>query len=193
MSGHRIRKLVTVSEEVLVEGGRDVAVPSRLTAVAAVVENPLAGRYADDLAEFLNRLCPLLGVALAERLTAAVGGAQVEAYGKAGIVGLDGEVEHVAGVLHNLRFGDPIRDAVAATSLLSSTEKRAAAGATVDIPLKHIHDHKMRSHHQTFELRIGDAPMPDEMLIAIAVAEGGRPHSRLGEFGTEVAAGASPA
>ena len=182
----RIRKIVTASEQVLEEGGREVLPPLRLVGVAAVIHNPLAGRYVEDLEPLLDCYCPLLGPLLAERVVTELGGAAVESYGKAGIVGLDGELEHVAGILHNLRFGNAVRSAMDATSLLPSTEKRAAAGATLDIPLKHVHDHKVRSHHLTLELRVGDAPRPNEMVIAIAAATGGRPHARLAEFGTEV-------
>lgn len=184
----QIRKIVTVSEELFLEGGRDVNPPLRLAGVAAVVENHFAGRYVDDLQPLLDCYCPVLGSLLAGRVVSELGGAEIECYGKAGIVGLDGEIEHVAGILHNLRFGNPVREAVGATSLLPSTEKRAAPGATLDVPLKHVHDHKVRSHHLTLELRVPDAPRADELLIAIAAATGGRPHARLPEFGSEVAA-----
>jgi Amino acid synthesis len=184
----RIRKIVTAREELLVEGGREVQPPLKLAGAAAVIENHYAGRYVEDVEPLLDCYCPLLGPLLAERVVTALGGADIESYGKAGIVGLDGELEHVAGILHNLRFGNPVRTAMGATSLLPSTEKRAAAGATLDVPLKHVHDHKVRSHHLTLELRVGDAPRADEMVIAIAAATGGRPHARLAEFGTEIAA-----
>lgn len=189
----RIRKVVAVSEDILVEGGLEVGTPLRLAGAAAVVENPYAGRYVADLGPLLDHYCATLGTLLAERALGALGGGRVEAYGKAGIVGLDGELEHVSGILHNLGFGNPVRSAMQATSLLPSTEKRAAAGATIDVPLKHVEDHKVRSHHLTLELRVPDAPRPDELLIAIACSTGGRPHARLAEFGTEVAAhGAAP-
>ena len=94
----------------------------------------------------------------------------------------------MSGILHNLAFGNPVRSAMHATSLLPATEKRAAAGATLDVPLKHIHDHKVRSHHLTLELRVTDAPRPDEMVIAVAAATGGRPFARLQDFSAEVAA-----
>jgi hypothetical protein len=186
----QIRKIVSVSEQVLIEGGREVQPPLQLVGAAAVIENPYAGRYVEDLQPLLDCYCPLLGPLLADRVVTELDGAEVRSYGKAGIVGLDGELEHVAGILHNLRFGDPVRSAMGATSLLPSTEKRAAAGATVDVPLKHVHDHKVRSHHLTLELRIGDAPGPNEIVIAIAAASGGRPHARLAEFGSEAGSGA---
>lgn len=183
----RIRKVVTMTEEVLVEGDKEVPSPWRLAGAAAVIENPFAGKFVDDLNPLLDHYCadlgPLLGGIVADLLNN-----KVEAFGKAGIAGLDGEVEHVAGILHNLVFGNPVRTALGATSLLPSTEKRAAAGATIDVPLKHVHDHTVRSHHQTYEMRVPDAPRADELLIAVAAASTGRPHSRLGEFASEAPA-----
>lgn len=184
----RIRKIVALYEDVLVEGGRDVSTPLRLAGAAAVIENPYAGRYVEDLGPLLDHYCARLGTLLAERALGALGGGTVEAYGKGAMVGLDGELEHASGIIHNLAFGNPVRTAMDASSLLPSTEKRAAAGATLDVPLKHIEDHKVRSHHLTLEIRVPDAPRPDELVIAIACSTGGRPHARLAEFGTEVAA-----
>jgi hypothetical protein len=190
----RIRKVVTIGEEIRVEGGREVERPLRLAGAAAVISNPYAGRYVDDVSPLLEHYCGMLGPLLAEAALNELGGGTVEAYGKAGIVGLDGELEHVSGILHNRGFGNPVRNAMGATSLLPSTEKRAAPGATIDVPLKHVHDHKVRSHHLTLEMRVADAPGPDELLIAVACASGGRPFARLQDFGTEVAAhGAAPA
>ncbi len=190
----RIRKLVTLTEELMVEGGRDVDPPLRLVGCAAVIENPYAGRYVEDLSPLLDHYCGLLGPLLAERTMELVGDDPVEAYGKAGIAGLDGELEHVSGILHNLAFGNPVRSAMNATSLLPATEKRAAPGATLDVPLKHVHDHKVRSHHLTLELRVPDAPRANELLIAVACATGGRPFARLQDFGSELSAhGPAPA
>ena len=184
----RIRKVVAVYEEILVEGGREVETPLRLAGAAAVIENPYAGRYVEDLSPLFEHYCATLGDLLAERALGMLGGGTVEAYGKGAIVGLDGEIEHASGIIHNLGFGNPVRTAMNASSLLPSTEKRAAAGATLDVPLKHIEDHKVRSHHLTLEMRIPDAPRPDELVIAIACSNTGRPHARLAEFGTEIAA-----
>ena len=190
----RIRKIVSLYEEVLVEGGRDVDTPVRLAGPAAVNENPYAGRYVEDLSPLFDHYCNQLGVLLAERALEALGGTHVEAYGKGALVGLDGEIEHASGIIHNLGFGNPVRQAMSASSLLPSTEKRAAAGATLDVPLKHVEDHKVRSHHLTLEVRVGDAPRPDELVIAIACSSSGRPHARLADFGSEIAAhGPAPA
>jgi Amino acid synthesis len=180
-----IRKVVTVTEEIRAEGGRAVDPPARVAAAAAVVGNPLAGAFVDDLSPLIDRYCEPLGQLLVERALRELGGT-VEAYGKGGLVGLDGEVEHASAILHNLRFGNPVRDAVGGTSLLPSAEKAGAPGATLDLALKHIADHTVRSHHQTFEVRIPDAPRPAEIVIWVALASAGRPQARLAEFGSEL-------
>jgi hypothetical protein len=94
--------------------------------------------------------------------------------GKGALVGLDGDVEHGSAIIHNHRFGNHVREAVGGTALLPAAEKRGAAGATLDLAIKHIDDHTVRSHHQTFEVRIGDAPRGDETVIWVAVASSGR-------------------
>jgi len=182
-----IRKVTAQYEDILVEGGRDVQTPLRLAAAAAVIVNPYAGRYEQDLTPLFDLYCGRLGELLAERALGVLDRPEVGSYGKGALVGLDGELEHGSGILHNLAFGNPIRNAMGASSLLPSTEKRAAAGATLDVPLKHIEDHKVRSHHLTFEVRLGDAPRPDEILVAVACSSGGRPHARLADFGSEIA------
>lgn len=182
-----IRKVIAQYEDILVEGGREPEAPLRLAAAAAVIVNPYAGRYVQDLTPLFDLYCERLGELLAQRALEALDRPEVGSYGKGALIGLDGELEHGSGILHNLAFGNPIREAMSASSLLPSTEKRAAAGATLDIPLKHIEDHKVRSHHLTFEIRLGDAPRPDEILVAVACSSGGRPHARLADFGSEVA------
>jgi Amino acid synthesis len=184
----RIRKVVGTYEDLLVEGGREVERPCRLAAAAAVIENPYAGRYVEDIRPLLDHWCGPLGHLLSERVLALVGGAEVEVFGKAALVGLDGELEHASGIIHNLDFGNPVRQAMSATSLLTSTEKRAPAGTVLDVPLKHVADHTSRPHHLTVEVRIGDAPRADELVIAVGAGTSGRPHARLPEFGSEAAA-----
>jgi hypothetical protein len=176
------RRLVTIQEETVIEGGRPVEPHARVVAVAAVVKNPWAGQgFVDDLAPGIDDAAPALGELLTSRLMAAAG-FPIEAYGKGAVVGLDGDIEHGSGLIHTLRFGDHLRHAVGGTSLLPAVEKRAPAGATFDIPLKHITDATTRSHHQTLEVRIGDAPRPDEIVVALAGSAGGRPHARLTPF-----------
>lgn len=181
-----IRKIVTVVEEVVSEGGRPVEPPVVIVAAGAVVANPLAGRFAEDLAPLVDAYCEPLGRLLTERALGALDGS-VEGYGKGALVGMGGEVEHGSAVIHNLRFGDRVREPVEGTSLLPSAEKRGAPGASLDIPLKHKTDHTVRSHHQTFEVRIPDAPAADEIVIWVALATSGRAHARLAPFASELA------
>lgn len=180
-----LRKVVTIVEDVEREGGRPVEPPTRMVAAGAVVENPYAGRFVDDLEPLIERYCESLGELLTRRVLELLGG-PAEGVGKGALVGLDGDVEHGSAVIHNLRFGNTVRDAIGGTALLPAAEKRGAAGASLDIALKHKDDHTVRSHHQTFEVRVPDAPRADELVIWIAVASGGRPHARLGAFGSEL-------
>lgn len=180
-----VRKIVTVVEEVLREGGRPVDPTARVAVVAAVIENPWAGQgFVEDLAAGIDATASDVGELLAPRVLAALD-APCEAYGKAAIVGLDGEVEHGSALIHTLKFGDHFRKAAAATTLLPAVEKRAAAGTVFDIPLKHITDATIRSHHQSFEVRVADAPHPGEIIVALAAAAQGRPQQRLAPLSSE--------
>jgi Amino acid synthesis len=180
-----VRKIVTVVEDVWIEGHRPVQPPTRITAAGAVVDNPLAGHFVDDLDPLIDLYCESLGTLLTQRALELLG-AEAEAYGKGALVGLDGDVEHGSAIIHNLRFGNQVREPVAGTSLLPSVEKRGAAGAALDISIKHKHDHSVRSHHQTIEVRIPDAPRADEIVVWVALASSGRAHARLGVFGSEL-------
>ncbi len=181
----RVRKIVTVIEEIRTEGGREVSPPARVAIVAAVIDNPWAGQgYVEDLAPGIEATASDLGALLAPEVLAALGD-PAEAYGKAAIVGLNGEIEHGSALIHTLKFGDHFRKAANATTLLPAVEKRGPAGVAFDIPLKHITDATIRSHHQTVEVRIADAPHPDELVIALAAAAQGRPQQRLAPLSTE--------
>jgi hypothetical protein len=180
-----VRKIVTIVEEVRTEGGREVWPPARVSVVAAVIENPWAGQgFVDDLGPGIDANASDLGALLAPQVLDALG-APAEAYGKAAIVGLDGEIEHGSALIHTLKFGDHFRKAANATTLLPAVEKRGAAGVVFDIPLKHITDATIRSHHQTVEVRIADAPHPNEIVVALAAAAQGRPQQRLAALSTE--------
>jgi hypothetical protein len=180
-----VRKVVTVVEDVLTEGGREVSPPVRIAAAGAVIVNPFAGRWVDDLQPLIDTYCEPMGSLLTDRALALLDDT-VEAYGKGALVGLDGEVEHGSAIIHNLRFGNRVREPVEGTSLLPAAEKRGPAGAPLDLAIKHITDHSVRSHHQTFEVRIPDAPRADEMVIWVVLATSGRPQARLAEFGSEL-------
>jgi hypothetical protein len=181
----QVRKIVTVFEETLEEGGRSVDPPARIAAVAAVIANPWHGQdFVGDLGPMIDAVASPLGGLLAPRVVEVLG-APVEAYGKGALVGLGGEIEHGSGLIHTLKFGDHFRNAASATTLLPAVEKRGVAGATFDVPLKHITDATVRSHHQTVELRVADAPTEGEIVVALAAASGGRPQARLAPLSSE--------
>ncbi|MGC9538928.1 amino acid synthesis family protein [Streptomyces sp. UG1] len=180
-----VRKIVTVVEEIRAEGGRALDRPARIAVVAAVIENPWAGQgFVEDLTPGIDAHASDLGALLAPAVLDALE-APAEAYGKAAIVGLDGEIEHGSGLIHTLKFGDHFRKAANATTLLPAVEKRGPAGVVFDIPLKHITDATIRSHHQSVEVRLSDAPHPNEIVIALAAAAQGRPQQRLAPLSTE--------
>ena len=181
------RKVCGIVEDVFRQAGRAVDPPVRIAAVGAVVANPLAGRFVADVSPLADAYCEPLGALLTERALEALGGGEVEAYGKGALVGLAGEVEHGSAIIHNLRFGNLVRGGAGGSSLLPSAEKVGPAGATLDLALKHKFDHTVRSHHQTFEVRIPDAPRDDEVLVWVVLASSGRPHARLSAFGSELA------
>lgn len=180
-----IRKIVTYVDEVLAEGGRPVDPPARTAVVVAVIENPWAGEgFVEDLAPGIDATASDLGELLSARVVEALGGT-VEAFGKAAIVGLDGEIEHGSALIHTLKFGDHFRRAAEATTLLPAVEKRAGSGTVFDVPLKHVTDATIRSHHQSIEVRVADAPHPNEIVVGLAAARQGRPHARLAALSTE--------
>ena len=181
----KIRKIVTIVEETHSEGGRPVENPTRTAVVLAVIENPWAGQgFVEDLAPGIDEVAPQLGQLLSPLVVEALG-APVEAFGKAAIVGLDGEVEHGSALIHTLKFGDYFRKAAEATTLLPAVEKRAPAGCTFDIPMKHVTDATIRSHHQSVEVRVADAPRADELVVGLAAAAQGRPQARLAPLSSE--------
>ncbi len=179
------RKLLTIIEETAFEGGRKVDPIHKVAIVAAVIPNPWAGQgFVEDLNAGIDAVASEVGALLAPRVIEALG-APLEAYGKAAIVGLDGEIEHGSALIHTLKFGNHFRDAARATTLLPAVEKRGPAGVQFDIPLKHFTDATIRSHHQSVEVKIADAPHPGEILIALAGATSGRPQQRLAPLSTE--------
>ena len=177
-----IRKIVTFDEEILIEGFRKAETPLRMFAVAAVIENPWSGKYIEDLKPEILSIAPSLGEELTSRITNLVGGGdKIEAYGKAGVVGLDGEIEHASALIHTLRFGNFYREAVGAKSYLSFTNTRGPADSPIMIPLMDKNDAGRRSHYLTIQFSIADAPRSDEIVVAIGGSIGGRPHHRIGD------------
>ncbi|MEM7358499.1 MAG: amino acid synthesis family protein [Pseudomonadota bacterium] len=177
-----IRKIVHYRETTLVEGFKSAAKPWQQFAVAAVISNPWAGRFVENLTEEIKRSAPGLGELLTNEICELAGGAEnIEAYGKAAVVGGLGEIEHGSGMIHTLRFGNYYRQALDAKSYLSFTNTRGGENAAIMIPMMHIHDLGKRSHYLTLQFSIPDAPRQDEMVVALGGASSGRPHHRIGD------------
>lgn len=178
---YRIRKWFTHVEDVLTnETGQPAdGPPVRRIVIAAAVANPYAGRFSEELDEIVAK-SDELGREFGRRAVAAAAGTPIESYGKACVVGTLGEYEHGNAFLTQV-FADPVRDAVGGgKSWVPSTGKVAAAGAVIDIPLAHKDALYVRSNYDTVSVSFGDAPRPDEVVVAFAFASRGRLHARLG-------------
>ena len=177
-----VRKLVTYREVTYIEGGKEAPKPLQFFAAAAVIKNPWHGRgFVENLRpEILSISPPLAEILTAEIIDMAGSGDVVEGYGKAAIVGVDGEVEHASGIIHTLRFGNHFRKAVGAKSYLSFTNIRGGPNSPIMVPLMHKEDAGMRSHYLTIQFSIPDAPRADEIVVCLGASVGGRPHHRIG-------------
>lgn len=194
----QIRRILTQVEDIFHEGGTPAAEPLRRGAIGAVLHNPYAGRYVEDILPLMDALAPL-GLKLAQQLLAAmnVGTERIQGYGKGAIVGEAGELEH--GALWHVPGGYAMRellgwkgDAAAykagqgsgqsgnALAIVPSTKKVGGPGATLDIPLTHINASYVRSHFDALEFRVPDAPRAHEMLVVLAMSTGSRIHARVG-------------
>ncbi|KQW61740.1 amino acid synthesis family protein [Variovorax sp. Root411] len=178
MSLIALRKRSLTIETVFHEGGPPPDKPLRIAAACAVIRNPYAGRYEPDLMPFMAELRSL-GTSLAEELVATLGKDNVEAYSKAAIVGVNGELEH--GAVWHEAGGWAMRQVLGEPKAIVPAAKAVAAtGYRLMVPLHYIHAAYVRSHFNTVEVGIQDAPRPDEILFALVMADGGRIHSRLG-------------
>jgi hypothetical protein len=179
MQHYEVRKWVSTVEEVRHDGGDPVDPPLIKAAVGVVIRNPFAGKRVDDLTA-LTEPSTELGTELGRRAVALLGGRAAESYGKGGIAGTAGEQEHVVACVTTI-FGDAFRATVGGgEAWISSVTKVAAAGTGIDIPLAHKDALYVRSHYDGISLHPSDAPRPDELLIVVAVATGGRVHERSG-------------
>ena len=177
----KIRKIVVQLDETHLEGGRAVTPATRRALAMAVIHNPYAGQYSESLDELIE-IGEELGALLGQRCVQALGIApeQAHSYGKAAIVGEAGELEHAAAILHP-KLGAPLRKAVSkGAALVPSAKKRGGLGAAVDVPLGHKDAAFVRSHFDAMEARIPDAPVANEILVAVVVTDSGRPHPRIG-------------
>jgi hypothetical protein len=177
----KIRKIVVQVDEIRTEMGRTVEPPARRALAIAVIANPCAGRYVEDLGE-LSDIGEELGGVLGERCVEALGirPGQAESYGKAAIVGEAGELEHAAAILHP-KLGAPLRTAVEkGAALVPSAKKMGTLGTAIDVPLGHKDAAYVRSHFDAMEARVSDAPRAEEIVVAVAVTASGRPLPRVG-------------
>ena len=177
----RIRKLLTIVDEVYREMDRAIEPPTRRAVALAVIENPYAGKYQENLSD-LMAIGEELGGLLTEKCVAALGieGGKAESFGKAAIVGEKGELEHAAAILHP-KMGTPVRKVlVKGPALIPSAKKMGGPGTPIDIPLGHKDAAFVRSHFDAIEARVPDAPRAGEIVVAIAVTDSGRPLPRIG-------------
>ncbi len=177
----KIRKLIVEVDETRIEAGKAIDPPTRKALAMAVIENPYAGRYVDNLDELIaigEELGGLLGEKCVQALGIEPGAAQ--SYGKAAIVGEAGELEHAAAILHP-KLGAPLRKAVEkGAALVPSAKKRGGLGTAIDVPLGHKDAAFVRSHFDAMEARVSDAPRANEIVVAVVVTDSGRPLPRIG-------------
>ena len=178
-----LRKIVTFDEDIYKEGNKSANPVLRIIGVAAVLTNPWKGRgFVEDLSPEIDRIAPVMGKALTDRLISLVGsGEKIEAYGKAAVSGSSCEIEHASAIIHTLKFGNFYREAVNAKSYLGFTNTRGPANTQINIPLMDKHDTGRRSHYITVQFSIYDAPDVDEIVVALGAATSGRPHHRIGD------------
>ena len=176
-----IRKIVVLVDETRIEMGKAIQPPTRRAVAMAVIENPFAGRYQEDLADLMT-MGEELGGLLGDKCVQALGITpdQAESYGKAAIVGEAGELEHAAAILHP-KLGAPLRKAVEkGAALVPSSKKMGTVGSAIDVPLGHKEAAYVRSHFDAVEARVSDAPRANEIVVAVAVTDSGRPLPRVG-------------
>ena len=177
----KIRKLIVEVEETRIEMGRAIDPPTRKALAMAVIENPYAGRYSENLDELIA-IGEELGALLGQRCVQALGiePARAQSYGKAAIVGEAGELEHAAAILHP-KLGAPLRTAgEKGAALVPSAKKRGGLGSAIDVPLGHKDAAFVRSHFDAMEARVSDAPRANEIVVAVVVTDSGRPLARIG-------------
>ena len=177
----KIRKIAVNVEETHIEMGRQIAPATRKAVAIAVIENPFAGVYQEDLSVLIE-IGAELGGLLGDRCVAALGitPEQAESYGKSAMVGEAGELEHAAAILHP-KLGAPLRKAVEkGAALVPSSKKMGSPGQVLDVPLGHKDAAYVRSHFDGIEVRLNDAPRSNEIMVAVAVTDSGRPLPRVG-------------
>jgi hypothetical protein len=176
----RMRKKLTIVEEIFHEGGPPPAISLRRAAALAVIHNPYAGQYVPEIAGFMDDLKPL-GLQMARALVQSLGGDTkiVEGYGKGAIIGSSGELEH--GALWHVPGGYAMREVLGgAKAIVASTKKVGGPGTRLDVPITHINASYVRSHFDAMEIGLSDSPRADELLLVLIMTTGQRIHARVG-------------
>ena len=179
MPEFRLRKTMLFSETIIHENGPPPEQPRRRAAIVAIVANPFAGVWEEDLQSAMDDLKPL-GLQMTDELIAALDGSEgIDGYGKAALVGDGGELEHTA--LWHVPGGYSMRERLGeAKAIVPSAMKSGGPGTPIDIPLGHINAAYVRSHFDAMEVRMPDAPRAGEILFALAMSRGPRIHNRMG-------------
>lgn len=183
-----VRRISTAYEDIISDGGVDAPTAIRQASAVAVVRNPWigAGPLA-DLTEATSEIAPVIAKLLSDRLLEALGGAaNVEAFGKAAVVGVDGEIEHAGALIHTPYFGNLLREFLEGTSIICFSDTRAEAGGDLRVPLWHKTAAATRSHYQSLDVHLADAPHRDEIAVIAVASSGPRPHPRIGDRTTDV-------
>ncbi len=176
-----VRKYVDLVEEIRMDNGRQVTPPARKAAAVAVVRNPFADQYQQDL-DLLTEMGDALGEELARRALKAlnIDPERVESFGKGAVVGLAGELEHAAAILHP-KLGHAVRRVVGGgKTMMPSAKKMGVAGTELDVPLHCKEAALVRSHFDAMAVRVQDAPRDDEVLVVVVLSDAGRPLARVG-------------
>jgi len=190
MSKMNIRKILTFVDETHIEMGKTISPATRRAAAVAVIENPYAGQYTEDLAQLMDA-GEQLGAMLGQKCVEALGiePSEAQSYGKAAMVGENGELEHAAAILHP-KLGKPLRAAVEkGAALVASNKKMGGMGQALDVPLGHKEAAYVRSHFDGMVVSVNDAPRANEILVAVSVTDSGRPLPRVGGLTHEDAEG----
>lgn len=175
-----VRKMIVTVEEIWHEGGPVAETPLKKASCLAVIENPFAGRYEEDISGYMDDLKPL-GVEMAGKLIGALGGSadNIQGYGKGAIVGEAGEIEH--GALWHVPGGYSMRELIKdSMAIVPSTKKVGAPGTRLDVPMTHTNAAYVRSHFDAMEVGINDAPRANELVLALVMSTGARVHNRAG-------------
>ncbi|WP_425843716.1 amino acid synthesis family protein [Agrococcus sp. TSP3-2-1] len=182
-----LRRLLTTVDEVLAEGGAPSESSLRQASAIAVVRNPwIDDAPLADLSAATAEVAPVLAKLLTDRLLAALGGVDaIEAYGKAAVVGLGGELEHAGALIHTPYFGNLMREFLDGTSIICFSDTRADAGSDLRVPLWHKRQAATRSHYQSLDVHLADAPHRDEIAVIAVASTGARPHPRIGDRTTD--------